>query len=47
MSWVIINKETNKPIFETWNKGVTLKVNTKKYRVVPIKEWLSNLNKTV
>ena len=45
MSWVIVNKETNEPIFETWNKQLTLKINLKKYNVIPILEWLQNLNK--
>lgn len=45
MSWVIINKETNEPIFETWNKELTLRINSKKYKVVTILEWLQNLNK--
>ncbi len=44
MSWVIVNKETNELIRETWQKSVTQKVNTEKYKVVPIKEWLCGLS---
>ena len=44
MSWVIVNKETNELIMETWQKSVIQKVNTKKYKVVPIKEWLCGLS---
>tara|TARA_B100001167_G_scaffold191010_1_gene159722 strand:+ start:13606 stop:13746 length:141 start_codon:yes stop_codon:yes gene_type:complete len=44
MSWVIVNKETEKAVFETWKKSLTQKINTKKYKVVPIKEWLSSLS---
>jgi hypothetical protein len=44
MSWVIVNKQTNEVVLETWKKSVTMKVNTEKYKVVPIKEWLCGLS---
>jgi len=44
MSWVIVNKQTGESVFETWQKSVTQKVNTEKYKVVPIKEWLCSLS---
>jgi len=44
MSWVIVNKQTGKCVFETWQKSVMQKINTEKYKVVPIKEWLSSLS---
>ena len=42
--YAIVNKETEKAVFETWKKSLTQKINTKKYKVVPIKEWLSSLS---
>ena len=44
MSWIIVNKKTGESVFETWQKSVTQKINTEKYKVVPIKEWLSSLS---
>ena len=44
MSWVIVNKQTGESVLETWQKSVTQNVNTEKYKVVPIKEWLSSLS---
>lgn len=45
MSWVIVNKETNEAVFETFNKKTTEKINTEKYKVVRIMDWLCFLNK--
>ena len=44
MSWAIINKQTKEVVLETWQKSVTQKVNTEKYKVLSIKEWLSSLS---
>lgn len=41
---MIVNKKTGEIVFETWQKSVTQKINTEKYKVVPIKEWLSSLS---
>jgi len=43
-SWVIIRKKTNEILFETFNKSLADKVNTKAYNVVPIYEYLCSLN---
>ncbi len=44
-SWVIIELSTNKAIFETFSKSVTKKINAKKYKCIPILEYLQSLNK--
>lgn len=46
-SWVIIDKTTNKPIFETFSSSIVSKINTEKYTVVPILEHLQALNKNI
>ena len=45
-SWVIVDKSTNKAIFETFSKSITDKINVEKYQAIPILEYLQNLNKT-
>lgn len=44
-SWVIVDKETGKALFETFEKKTADAVNRKKYRVVPILEYLQSQNK--
>lgn len=45
-SFVIVNKETGKPVCEIMeNFDILFKVNIKKYEIVPIYYWLQNLNK--
>jgi len=46
-SWVIVEKTTNKTIFEIFNKSITDKINVEKYQAIPILEYLQNLNKTI
>ena len=46
-SWVIVEIETGKAVFETFNEKIILKVNTNKYKVVPIYEYLCSLNKSI
>lgn len=42
-SWVIINKETDEVLFETYNKDIIAKLNTEKYIAVPIGSYLGTL----
>jgi len=44
-SWVIVNKATNYPVFETFNENTAKAVNQRLYKAVPILEWLQSLNK--
>jgi hypothetical protein len=43
-SWIIVSRETEKAVFETWNKKIADCVNTNKYEVLPAQEWLARLN---
>lgn len=43
-SWVIVRREDNQPIFETHNESLIPLVNTEKYKVFGIREWLGMLN---
>lgn len=44
-SWVIINRETNEAVLETYNFEILQFVNLKKYYVLPIMTYLGDLNK--
>lgn len=46
-SWVIVSLETGKPVMETFSLKTARRVNTEKYRVVPILEWLVDLNRRI
>jgi len=45
-SWVIVNIQTNYPVFETFNPNTAAAVNPRLYRAVPIAEWLASFNKS-
>lgn len=44
-SWVIVNIETGKPVFETYCAAFADTINKQRYKAVPILEWLQSLNK--
>lgn len=46
-SWVIINKETKKAVFETFNPKHVELLNTNKYEAIPIYDYLCELNKQI
>jgi hypothetical protein len=46
-SWVIVDKITNKAIFETFSESIASKINVEKYQAVPVLEYLQNLNKQI
>jgi hypothetical protein len=43
-SWVIVNIETNTPVFETFCQEFADMINRKNYKVIPILEYLQSLN---
>ena len=45
-SWVIVEKSSQKAIFETFNEKVTSSINTEKYVIVPIQDYLGSLNRS-
>lgn len=44
-SWVAVNKESSEAVFETFQESIIEKLNTTKYKAVPILEYLQSLNK--
>lgn len=46
-SWVIIELATGNGILETYSKSLTKKINTEKYKAVPILEYLQAVNKAI
>ena len=44
-SWVIVNIETRKPVFETFCYEFADTINKTKYEAIPILEYLQNFNK--
>jgi hypothetical protein len=42
-SWVIVNKETGEAVMETFEKSNVEALNTKKYKAVPIAEYLASV----
>jgi hypothetical protein len=42
-SWIIIERSTGNVVLETFNEALT-KLNQKKYRAVPILEYLQSIN---
>lgn len=46
-SWVICHKETGKAVFETYDSKFLEKLNTRKYKAVPILEYLYELNRKI
>ena len=46
-SWVIVEKATNKALFETFNEAIVGKINESKYQAVPILAYLQQFNQQV
>ena len=43
-SWIIIDRETGRAVFETWNRTTAEAINADKYAALPAKEYLASLN---
>ena len=46
-SWVIVNKLTNQAVIEMYDFNLVKKINTMKYKAVPILEYLQTFNSEV
>ena len=46
-SWVIVEKDSKKPIFETFNEKTVKAINSKRYTAIPILEYLQAFNQGV
>lgn len=44
-SWVIVDKVTDEAVLETFSDKIAKAINTEKYNVVPILEYLQSLNR--
>lgn len=46
-SWIIINKATGNAVLETFSQRYAEAVNTERYQVVPVLEYLQELNRKI
>lgn len=46
-SWVIVELESGRALFETFNENLLPSLNTQKYKAVPIHEYLCKLNESI
>ena len=44
-SWVIVEKTTNKAIFETFSEKTAKSINADKYKAIPILQYLQDFNR--
>jgi hypothetical protein len=44
MSHIIVRIETNTAVAEIFDHKLLARLNTEKYRAVPVQEWLAGLN---
>lgn len=47
MSWAIISLDTEEAVLETWDSNVVEKLNTEKYKAIPILLYLQNLKREI
>lgn len=43
-SWIIVSRETGKPVLETFNKGTAAAINQDMYEVLTALQWLCRFN---
>ena len=46
-SWIIVSRETGKPVFETWSQHAAESVNAARYEVLTALEWLQRFNRSI
>jgi hypothetical protein len=46
-SWVVVQKDTGKAILETFDPKMVAAINLDRYRVIPILEYLTTLNRQI
>lgn len=44
-SWIIVDRQTGKPVLETWSEAVVRAVNLDRYEVWTAHAWLVSLNR--
>lgn len=45
-SWIIVSKDSGKPVFETFNRKTASAVNQSRYEVLTAAQWLGRFNAT-
>jgi hypothetical protein len=46
-SWIIVSRETGKPVLETYSAKVARAINTDRYEVLTALDWLRRFNSQV
>lgn len=46
-SWVIVDKRTGKPVFETFTASVASAINRDRYEVLAVHDWLIRFNASI
>lgn len=46
-SWIIVSRATGKAVLETFNPRIAAAVNRARYDVLPVLEYLQNLNRAL
>jgi hypothetical protein len=46
-SWVIVRRDTGKPVFETWSPEIAAAINREAYDVLTAHAWLVRLNQSI
>ena len=46
-SWVFVDLVTGKGVYETYSASMAAKVNTKRYKAVPILEYMQDLSRRI
>jgi hypothetical protein len=46
-SWVIIDLKDNTPLFETFSQVLAENINKRKYKAIPILEYLQQFNENI
>lgn len=47
MSWIIVDRSTGKPVYETWDKDTMEKFDPERFERLTAMEWLQRFNKSV
>lgn len=46
-SWIVVSRETGKPVLETYNRATASAINQARYEVLTAAQWLGRFNAMV
>lgn len=46
-SWIIVSRDTGKPVWETYSDKLASAVNMEKYEILTAYQWLVRLNQSI